>query len=170
MRTRVGYTGGGSVDPTYHDLADHTEALQVDFDPDVLSFADVMALVFKGHDPTRGHFSRQYMAGVWCADDTQLEIALRAGNDAAREAGGKLVTVVEPLDRFYRAEDYHQKHRLRRERDLTAELVARYGSDRAMVDSTAAARINGWLRGYRDKALVAALGLSSESEALLRAS
>lgn len=52
------------------------------------------------------------------------------------------------MRRFYRAEAYHQKYRLRSRRDLMDEFRARFGTDQALVDSTAAARVNGWLDGY----------------------
>jgi peptide-methionine (S)-S-oxide reductase len=59
-----------------------------------------------------------------------------------------LFTSIEPLQHFFRAEDYHQKYRLRARRDLMAEFGAMYPTDAAFVDSTAAARVNGWLDGY----------------------
>jgi peptide-methionine (S)-S-oxide reductase len=55
---------------------------------------------------------------------------------------------VEPLECFHRAEGYHQKYRLRARADLMAEYRAMYPSDRDFVDSTSAARVNGWLDGY----------------------
>ena len=126
-------------------MSDHTEALQVDFDRDIIRYEDLLERIWKAHDPTRRHFSRQYMAAIWTHDDDQLAVARETGD---RAAAGELVTRIDPIERFYRAEDYHQKYRLRKERDLTAALIARYGSDRAMVDSTEAARLNGHLRGY----------------------
>ena len=152
IRTRVGYAGGTTPDPTYRAMGDHTESLQVDFDPRALSYEALLERVWSSHDPTRKSYSRQYMAAVFCHDDAQLEMARRTGERAARARGGELRTRVDPLGTFTRAEDYHQKYRLRREHRVTDELVERFGSDRAMVDSTAAARLNGLLRGFGDPA------------------
>ena len=149
-------------------MGDHTEALQIDFDSDVLSYAQLLDMVWSAHDPTRSSWSIQYRAAIWCDSDQQLTLAQASGERAARGRGGVLATAIEPLGSFFRAEDYHQKYRLRRERGVVDELVERYGSDRAMVDSTAAARLNGMLSGYgrRDERaqLLAALALSPASQ------
>ena len=138
-------------------MGDHTEALQIDYDPSVLDYDTLLDMVWSAHDPTRAGFSIQYRAAIWCTSDEQLALARQSGERAARARGGSLATAVEPFERFYRAEDYHQKYRLRRERALLAELIERYGSDRAMVDSTAAARLNGLLSGYGRRGDVARL-------------
>jgi len=151
-------------------MGDHTEALQIDFDPRALSYEALLARIWAGHDPTRSRGSVQYRAAIWTHDERQAEIARRTGEAAAAAAGGVLCTAIEPLTRFYRAEDYHQKYSLRRVRALEEELLARLGSDRAMVDSTVAARINALLRGYGDvEAALPTLDLSPRAEAALRA-
>lgn len=169
----MGYTGGSASDPTYHHLGDHTEALQVDFDPSRIGYGELLDLFWRSHDPTRPGWSTQYRAAVWFADDAQREIAAAGGQRAARERGAELATAIEPLRRFYRAEDYHQKYGLRHERVIADELLLRYGEDRAMVDSTAAARINGYLGGYGRRAQLEALapklGLTAASQSRLLA-
>ncbi|MFB6175557.1 MAG: peptide-methionine (S)-S-oxide reductase, partial [Halobaculum sp.] len=51
VRTRVGYAGGTEPDPTYHDIGGHTEAFQIDYDPDVISYTDLLSRIFERHDP-----------------------------------------------------------------------------------------------------------------------
>ena len=51
-RTRVGYSGGTRENPTYTALGDHTETLQIDFDPSVVSYRDLLAIFWAGHDPS----------------------------------------------------------------------------------------------------------------------
>lgn len=144
----MGYTGGTTADPTYRQIGDHAEALQVDFDPAEISFAELLELFWKSHDPTRPHFSTQYLSAVYYADDAQRTHAETSGEAAVRGREGVLATQIVPLERFYRAEDYHQKYRLRRHPELVAELVGRFKTDRGMVDSTAAARLNGLFGGH----------------------
>jgi peptide-methionine (S)-S-oxide reductase len=165
----VGYCGGELIDPTYHQLGDHTEAFEVDFDPTILSYADLLAAFWGDRDHTRPGFSRQYRAAVFAHDPVQQELANATAEAQARTGGSPITTCVEPLTRFYLAEDYHQKYRLRRETTICDELVQRYGSDAAMVNATASARINGLLGGYAAagevEALLPRLALSAPSEA-----
>lgn len=148
VRTRVGYCGGTTAEPTYHALGDHTEAFEVDFDPEVVCYAELLERFWSSRDHGRPAFSRQYRAAVFTQSDEQHELAQHAAEVWAREHGLAVTTAIEPLTRFYRAEDYHQKYRLRREGALCEELLERYGSDEAMVNATASARINGLLGGY----------------------
>jgi peptide-methionine (S)-S-oxide reductase len=134
VRTRVGYAGGSTVDPTYHDLADHTEVFQLDFDPRQLPYEELVRLVCANRRGGRA-YSRQYMEAVFCADEAQ---------EAAARRVGVAVPIIRGA-RFYLAEDYHQKYYLRHDRTLMAELAAY--SPRDLVESTVAARLNGYVAG-----------------------
>lgn len=167
----MGYTGGSTPDPTYRNIGDHAEALQIDFDPQVVTFAELLAQLWKGHDPTRARRGTQYLSAIYCADDEQRALAERTGQAAALAREAPLTTSIVALGRFYRAEDYHQKYRLRRHPELVAELIGRFGGDRAMVDSTPAARLNGFIGGHGGRDVVAkleALGLSRRGFDLAR--
>jgi peptide-methionine (S)-S-oxide reductase len=174
VRTRVGYTGGKLVDPTYHRLGDHTEALQVDFDPARTSYGELLALFWGSHRPQRPAYSRQYRAALWYADAEQEELARESAAEVGRSLGKPVLTELEPLGRFYPAEDYHQKYSLRRNTDLMAEFEGY--SDEALRDSTVAARLNGFVSGKGTAELLdeeaASYGLSTASlrklEGLLR--
>lgn len=158
----MGYTGGRHPNPSYHDLGDHTEALQVDFDPEQITYEALMECFWEGRDHDRRAFSVQYRSAVWFADEAQEASA----RERAARIGTRVTTAIEPLGTFTLAEGYHQKYRLRREPKLVEELVARYGSDEAMVASTAAARINGYLGSYAsDREVQALLPLLELSEA-----
>jgi peptide methionine sulfoxide reductase MsrA len=147
--------------------------LQIDYDPARLGYRDLLAMFWAAHDPTRAPYSTQYQAAVLCADDEELRLAHSTGERAASTRGGTLRTRVAMLDRFHRAEDYHQKYGLRHERGLEAELIERHGSDQAMVDSTSAARINGLLGGHGSRrelvTMLPTLGLSAAGERTLLA-
>jgi len=166
IRTRVGYTGGTTIDPEYHRLGDHTEAFQLDFDPRRLSYAELLEQFWRSHDPTRPGYKRQYMAAVFAGDDAQLALA-----EASRDArGGVITTSVERAKTFYRAEDYHQKYYLRQHKDLMRELRA-VEDDRKFVDSTIAARLNGVVAGKATReqieAMIDGFHLSPEAKAAL---
>jgi len=171
VRTRVGYAGGTTPSPTYHDIGDHAEVLQIDYDPLQMGYAELLDLFWASVDPTRSSPGTQYQPAVFAGSDDELMQATERGLAAAAARGGSLRTRVSLLDRFYRAEDYHQKYRLRQERPIVAELVDRYGSDQAMVDSTCAARINGLLSGHgerrRLRVMMPSLGLSASSARIL---
>ncbi len=149
VRTRVGYAGGTTADPTYHRLGDHTESLEIDFDPSTIAYEDLVDVFWLSHDPRRAAYSRQYRSALFFRTDEERLVAERARDRIAARVG-VVNTAIEPLQRFYRAEDYHQKYSLRSRRSIMAEFRAMYPEDRAFVDSTAAARVNGWLGGCRD--------------------
>ena len=163
VRTRVGYAGGTAPSPTYRSLGDHTETIQVDYDPSVVTYDDLLDVFWHEHDARYAPHSRQYRSAVFYS--TEEERAAAEASKARIEAAvGPVTTAIEPLERFHLAEGYHQKYRLRGSRDLYAEFRAMYPDERDFVDSTAAARVNGWLDGYGTSEQVEAslpgLGLS----------
>ena len=148
VRTRVGYAGGSTPEPTYHSLGDHTEVVQVEYDPTVLSYADLLDVFWSAHDPRRSARKRQYRSVILTESVVHRQAAERTRQDTASRLGGSVATAIEDLDAFHLAEPYHQKYELRSTPVLGAELEDRYGDD--LVDSTVAARLNGFVAGYGD--------------------
>ena len=122
--TSVGYVGGYTKNPTYEEVCSgmtgHTEAVQVAYDPTVISFADLLAMYFTNHDPTQGmrqgnDAGTQYRSGVYCKDKEQYDMTLSA-KKAYQEALGSTrgeITSEIPEDfnmPYYFAEDYHQQY------------------------------------------------------------
>jgi peptide-methionine (S)-S-oxide reductase len=143
VRTRVGYAGGTHEDPTYHDLGDHSEAIQVEYDPTVVSFADLVDVAVANHDPRRQPRKPQYQSVLFfdLADEREaIETRLA-------EIPVTVETRVEPLDSFYLAEDYHQKYNLRSDAARLAAFEAAGYDDAAIRDSPAAARLNAAVAG-----------------------
>jgi peptide-methionine (S)-S-oxide reductase len=114
-----GYTGGSVIDPTYRQVCTgatgHAEAVQIEFDPDVISFAQLLEVFFKLHDPTTlnqqgADFGTQYRSAIFYHDATQKETAERVRDEvnASGEHAEPIVTEITPITRFYRAEDYHE--------------------------------------------------------------
>jgi peptide-methionine (S)-S-oxide reductase len=107
---------------------------QVDFAPAKLSYEELLRQIWANRRGGRS-YSRQYMEAVFCSDTAQEAVAQRLGINAPIVTGA----------RFYLAEDYHQKYYLRHDRTLIAEL-ADY-TPRELVESTIAARLNGYVSG-----------------------
>jgi len=104
------------------------------------------------HDPSRAAHKGQYASLVLAHGDAQLAAARASAERLLETLGGRaLATRIEPLKRFWIAEDYHQKYYLRNDRALMAEFRAMFGDDdAAFVASTAAARVNGYVAGDGD--------------------
>jgi len=107
IRTCVGYSGGKGEWPTYRSIKDHTEVVQVVFDPTIISYAEVLDIHWNNHNPFRSA-KNQYMSGVWCQPGTSQMETVKA-SIVKMENGANIATKVDVLGDFYLAEGYHQK-------------------------------------------------------------
>ena len=89
VRTRVGYTGGTTADPTYRRLGDHTEAVEVEFDPRRLGYRDLVEVFWEEHDPGRKSFSRQYLTALFPRGDGQRRIAVESAREPGPDVGNR---------------------------------------------------------------------------------
>ncbi|MEE9161415.1 MAG: peptide-methionine (S)-S-oxide reductase MsrA [Candidatus Neomarinimicrobiota bacterium] len=116
-----GYSGGDKKDPTYRQVSNgktgHAEVCRIEYDPDVVTYAALLDVFWKSHDPTTlnrqgGDVGTQYRSLILFADEEQRQIAeaSRAALDASGDFRRPLVTQVQPLTEFYPAEDYHQDY------------------------------------------------------------
>ena len=114
-----GYAGGTTPNPTYHDVCagttGHAEVAQVTFDPAVLTYEDVLRVLFSIHDPTTlnrqgGDIGTQYRSAIYTHSPAQAASAraIIAEVTAAGLFDDPIVTEVAPFDRFWKAEAYHQ--------------------------------------------------------------
>ena len=150
VRTRAGYAGGSKPDPSYYALGDHTEVLQLEYDPETIDYGELLEIVWDNHNWTTQSRKRQYRGVIFAHTDAQLEAA-KASRDALEERTGRTAeTDIESLEpeEFTLAEDYHQKYELRSTPIVGDELEAVYG--KAFVDSTTVARLNGFVAGHGD--------------------
>jgi methionine-S-sulfoxide reductase len=141
----VGYSGGTRENPTYHQLGDHTETLQIDYDPGRISYEKLLELFWSEHDPAGRAWSTQYKAAIFYHDDEQKRLAEETRERLAAKIKRPIRTEVIPYSRFYPAEAYHQKYYLRQNKRLLRELQRYYPQDAGLMNSTAAARVNGYL-------------------------
>ena len=147
MRTRVGYAGGEKPDPTYRDMGDHTETVQVDYDPVKITYRELLYVFWTGHDPTRRNWSRQYASIIFFHTEEQQRLAEETKARLAKEQRSTIHTEIVPYRGFTLAESYHQKHSLQRFPEFEEELRNVYPSQRDFIASTAVARVNGFLGG-----------------------
>ncbi len=117
ISTRVGYSGGDVAHATYRNHGDHAEAVEIVFDPDVVSFRDLLEFFFQIHDPTTvdrqgNDRGRSYRSAIFFVDDEQKRVALDtiADVDASGLWPGKVVTQVKPAGDFWEAEPEHQDY------------------------------------------------------------
>ncbi len=171
VRTLVGYAGGTKPAPTYRSLGDHTETLRVEFDPEVLSYVELLEIFWASHDPSARPYSRQYRAAVFYHGDEQKRAAEASRDRVALKTAGPVHTEILPSGPFTAAEDYHQKYYLRMSGELMEEFKRIYPDPRAFARSTAAARVNGYLGRHADagevRRVLPSLGLSPKGQTLL---
>ncbi len=153
--------------PTYHNLGDHSESIQIDFDPRRISYEELLEIFWASHDPTRRPWSVQYKAAVFYHNQDQKRAAMETRDRVAAKLNTKTTTKILPATEFYSAEAYHQKYGLRQDRELMKEFNTMYPSNEDFINSTSAARVNGYLDGYGTGELLGeeldSLGLSREA-------
>jgi peptide-methionine (S)-S-oxide reductase len=117
-RVQSGYANGRRPNPTYEQVCTgttgHAEVVQIDFDPSVITFRDLLDVFFTIHDPTTldrqgNDVGTQYRSGIFTHDEGQATVAREKIAEFTKEGtwDDPIVTVVEPLASFYPAEDYH---------------------------------------------------------------
>jgi peptide-methionine (S)-S-oxide reductase len=133
-QTRVGYSGGQSENPTYEDVCSHktghAEVVEVTYDPDRVSYEQLLEVFWHKHDPTQLNrqgwdIGDQYRSVVFAHDEEQRETALRSKAREQANWSAPIVTEVEPAETFYEAEDYHQQYLEKRGRSSCTPALAR---------------------------------------------
>jgi methionine-S-sulfoxide reductase len=119
VATRVGYTGGTVADPSYEqvcsDTTGHAEAVQVWFDPDLVSYAELLDTFWSIHDPTSRNrqgwdFGSQYRSAIFFHNADQERVATASRDERQSSVSRPIVTQIVPAAPFYDAEDYHQRY------------------------------------------------------------
>jgi peptide-methionine (S)-S-oxide reductase len=117
LSTRVGYTGGAVENATYRHHEGHAEAIEIVFDPSVVSYRDILAFFFQIHDPTTidrqgNDVGSSYRSAIFYLNDEQRQVALDviADVNASGLWPGTVVTEVSPAGAFWEAEPEHQDY------------------------------------------------------------
>ncbi|MYN26339.1 peptide-methionine (S)-S-oxide reductase MsrA [Duganella levis] len=117
VSTRVGYSGGDVANATYRNHGTHAEAIEINFDPAVLSYRKILEFFFQIHDPSTANrqgndLGTSYRSAIYYADEKQREIAedTIADVNASGLWPGKVVTELAPVGSFWEAEAEHQDY------------------------------------------------------------
>lgn len=114
-----GYSGGDRPEPTYEAVCSgdtgHAEVVQVDFDPERVTYENLLERFWAVHDPTTPNrqgpdVGTQYRSAIFFHDAEQEEAALRSRDEAQARIGRPIVTQIVPASDFWRAEEYHQRY------------------------------------------------------------
>lgn len=125
ISTRVGYSGGRIKNPTYEDVCAHTtghaEVAEVTFDPDKISYKDLLKKFWESHDPTQVNrqgpdIGDQYRSSIFFHSPEQQRLAeeSKGKEELSGRHHGPLATQIVPATEFYEAEEYHQKYLAKR--------------------------------------------------------
>ncbi len=118
IKTTVGYTGGNVKDPSYEQVCSgttgHVEAMEIEFDPKIISYEKLLRLFFETHNPTQGNgqcpdIGSQYLSKIFYFNDEQKKIAEKL-IQILEEKGMQIATKLEKAKLFYKAEEYHQNY------------------------------------------------------------
>jgi len=119
--------------------------VDVDYDPNVTSYSDLLNIFWNNHDPCTKQ-KRQYMSAIFYHDEEQKKLAEQTMEDQSSKKSKSIATQILPAKEFYVAEDYHQKYMLQHHPWLLESLDINPGEQ--LVSSHVAARLNGYVGGY----------------------
>ncbi|XP_076244505.1 methionine sulfoxide reductase A isoform X2 [Calliopsis andreniformis] len=146
IRTCVGYAGGQKESPSYRNIGDHTEVVDIEYNPDVISYSQLLALFWQNHEyGLTTKIKRQYMSLILYHDEEQKLLAEKSREQEQRKRTDLVLTEIRKFEKFYPAEDYHQKYRLRNHPWLVE--ITGLTSDEVLRSSPLAAKLNGYIAG-----------------------
>ena len=119
LSTRVGYSGGDVPNATYRNHGTHAEAIEIFFDPDKISYGEILEFFFQIHDPTTlnrqgGDIGTQYRSAIFFHSPEQEKTAKASKEKAQKLFPREIVTEIVPAKTFWKAEDYHQQYLAKR--------------------------------------------------------
>ena len=117
--TKVGYSGGYKVNPTYEEVCtgntDHAEVVKVEYDESVITYDQILNIFFENHNPTQLNrqgpdVGTQYRSSIFYVNDNQKSQAEKKINSLQENYNNNIVTEIKKATEFYLAEEYHQKY------------------------------------------------------------
>lgn len=161
MRTRTGYAGGRSTNPNYQDVGFHSEVIEVDYDPSLITYEALVSHFFESHNATSKPYYQRIKSLVFYRDEAEKEIAqkiIEQQKQIAVQKGLLVYTELKPYEVLYLAEPEHQLKALKAEVSLHSELLEMFGNESNLQNSILGSKLNGFLYGF---------GSHSEIESIL---
>lgn len=148
INTVVGYAGGSTLSPTYRNIGNHTETVEIIFDPAILSFEELMQIFWQSHDAAKDRFykERQYISLAIFEKEKHMKAAEKIKQAEEERCGKELYTEFQLKSLFYPAETHHQKYFLRRFKKALETVQTLFPDEETFNCSTIAARLNGFVR------------------------
>lgn len=148
LRTCVGYAGGTTNSPTYRNIGDHTEVLEIDYDPTKITYKKLLNIFWNNHEyGLCAAIKRQYMSLILYHNDEQKKIATESKIEEQERRKPEIIkTAIQEASTFYPAEDYHQKYRLQGHKELCKSLDLDINSE-LLRNSYVATKLNGFIAG-----------------------
>ncbi len=109
VETEVGYSGGTSSHPTHEVISDHAEVVHLEFNLNIVSYEELLALFWRQHDPT-ATFEPRYRSVIFYFSDTQCQQAEASRKSLQQTLDDPITTAIEPAGRFYPAEEVYQRY------------------------------------------------------------
>lgn len=152
MRTRVGFAGGTLLLPSYRNMGDHTETIEIDFDTNRITYEEILKHFWRNHYPNRDEYKgRQYISLLLYHSERQHRMIQKVREEMEAELGESIETEVKSYDQFTLAEARHQKYYLQRYPRVLEQLADWFPDTNALIDSTVAARLNGFVKGFGNR-------------------
>jgi peptide methionine sulfoxide reductase MsrA len=123
------------------------ETIQIDYDPKRVDYTKLLDVFLSSHDPTWTSPIRQYASAIMFHDEEQEKLSRTALVSYGKKRGREPATEIIAYSGFTKAEDYHQKYYLRINSSLMSQYEGRFPDENAFTDSTAVARVNGYIGG-----------------------
>lgn len=151
---KPGYTGGQVPHPTYLQVASgktgHAEAIYIEYDPNEISFKDLLTVFFATHDPTTVNrqgrdVGTQYRSVIFYTTEEQKSEAQKFinGINSSDLEGARIITEIQPLEKFYEAENYHHDYYENNKEALYCQIMINPKLDKMQKDFTELLKQNG---------------------------
>ncbi|QXE01388.1 peptide-methionine (S)-S-oxide reductase [Terribacillus sp. DMT04] len=149
LHTRVGFAGGTKLNPTYRQMGDHTETVEITYDLDMVSLEELLRKFWQNHNPNRPVYKeRQYISLLLYRNADQKRVMEMVKLHLETEQDEAIYTEIAPLHQFTEAEPHHQKYYLKRFKRATEQLMTCFPDEANFHHSTIVARLNGFVREY----------------------
>lgn len=166
--TRARYSGGNSKDPTYANLKDHTEVVEIEFDPHIISYGKLLKIFFDNHPFDSNTEKIQYKSTIIPTNENQKNTAEKELLFVKKVFGKhRVFTLLKNFTEFYEAENYHQKHYLKINKKSLETFLQNLVDWKSCAKSELCTKLNGYLNGiYSEKKFIknlTQLGLSESN-------